>query len=283
MNQITLVCTRSAINASALTYMINQSPDYYHNVHNDVWLREVSEQFGIAYTLNDWWNVPLEFTAYDKRVRNADVLTLKQLEHLSDQTQEINLGKNIALFTHATNHKMIETWVKTYNLPITVVTTVMGDLCHHYVGSWLKREYNEIMNDWKSQEEGWNNLARQRLNDSNWISSNTICMNDWLNNTKAMYNQLKITYPSGIDVWVKDYRYRNSIRMDFDADEYWDNIGETNKLTVFMWLLNKIIEEDAKKALAYSENLFKIHLQDKGAHWRDLDLKVRQNLNLTNN
>ena len=50
-----------------------------------------------------------------------------------------------------------------------------------------------------------------------------------------------------------------------------------------MWLLNKIIEEDAKKALAYSEKLFKIHLQDKSAHWRELDLKVRQNLNLTNN
>ena len=54
--------------------MINQSPGFYHNVHNDVWLSETSNQFGIAYTINDWWNIPFDFTAYDKSVRNADVL-----------------------------------------------------------------------------------------------------------------------------------------------------------------------------------------------------------------
>ena len=137
MSKITLVCTRSAISASALVYMINQSPDYYNTSHNNLWLNEISDKFGVAHTLNDWWNVPLSFTAYDKSIRNADVLDLKQLEHLSDNIKDINISKNIALFTHATNPAEIEKIASDHSLPINVVTTNMGHNSHYFVTSWL--------------------------------------------------------------------------------------------------------------------------------------------------
>ena len=57
MNQIYLVCTRSAISASALTYIINQSPQFYNVVHNNLWLDEAGSKFKDATVINDWWNV----------------------------------------------------------------------------------------------------------------------------------------------------------------------------------------------------------------------------------
>lgn len=281
MNNITLVCTRSAINASALTYMINQSPDYYHNVHNDVWLKEVSEKFGTAHTINDWWNVPNDFSSYTRNVRNADVLSLQQLEQITDQAKDINIEKNIALFTHATNHSMIQKWIDTYNLPMNIVTTVMGNHCHHYVASWLKREYNHTMNDWQDQQQAWDQLSKQRIKDAEWESRNTVSIYEWLNNPSDMFAKLNIKYPVGIDVWLKEYCYKNDILYDFDADQYWENLGNITKLTVFMWLLNKVIQENPKKALAYSEKLYTIQQDNKSAHWRIIDKRARQTLGLT--
>ena len=283
MNQVYLVCTRSAINASALTYMINQSPRFYHNVHNDVWLSETSNQFGIAYTINDWWNIPLDLKAYDKSVRNADVLQLEKVKALTDNTMDLNLGSDIALFTHATNPKQIEKWAKQHRLPLQVISTNMGHDCHHFVASWLRREYNEKMNEWQDQAQAWDQLSKQRLvQDARWQSKTTLNMIDWLGKPKKIYNRLRIPYPESIGIWLNDYNQRNSIDFRFNANTYWNNLGTMTKLTVFMWLLNKIIQEHPKKALAYSEKLYIIQQQHKSAPWQVIDSYVKEEIGLTN-
>ena len=282
MNNIYLVCTRSAINASALTYMINQSPGFYHNVHNDVWLQETSDQFGVAYTINDWWNLPLDFTAYDKTIRNADTLKLNQIKKLVKNWTELNTGADIALFTHATNPKAIQKLAKDRNLPVKVISTNMGDQSHHFVSSWLRREYNDKMNDWSDQGQAWDQLSKQRLTqDAKWTSDCTFDMYDWLHNPKKIYNKLRISYPESIGTWLQDYNNRNSIHFRFDANTYWNNLGTMTKLTVFMWLLNKVILQDPKKALAYSENLYIIQQQHKSAPWQVIDHYTREKINLT--
>jgi hypothetical protein len=48
-----------------------------------------------------------------------------------------------------------------------------------------------------------------------------------------------------------------------------------------MWLLNKVIQENPKKALAYSEKLYTIQQDNKSAHWRIIDKRARQTLGLT--
>ena len=72
MKQLYLVCTRSAVTASALTYIINTSPDFYNMAHNNLWLKEHSEWFGDAHIIDDWWNVHDDdiAKAYDPDFRN---------------------------------------------------------------------------------------------------------------------------------------------------------------------------------------------------------------------
>jgi len=53
MNQIYLVCTRSAISASALTYIINQSPQFYNVVHKNLFLQEDGDHFDTAKIIED--------------------------------------------------------------------------------------------------------------------------------------------------------------------------------------------------------------------------------------
>jgi len=286
MNQITLVCTRSAINASALTYMINQSPDYYNVSHNNLWLNEVSDKFGTAHTLNDWWNVPNSFSSYTKEVRNADVLTLKQLEHLSDQTQEINLGKNIALFTHATNHKILSNWVETYKLPINIVTTVMGSYSHLYVTSWLRREYNHIMNDWTNEEEAWYNILHQRtVKDLEWKSKNTLEMHEWLLDPSVMYTKLRINPCSNINEWLNEYKTKNGIVDSFDNDTYWSEEyrGTMTKISVMLRLVNILLQGGVSinTVQIYAKRFYEEHILDWSLSWNDLDIMIKKYIGLS--
>jgi len=284
MNSITLVCTRSAINASALTYMINQSPDYYNVSHNNLWLNEISDRFGTAHTLNDWWNIPLSLTAYNKDIRNANVLTLQQLEHLSDNIQDLNLGKDIALFTHATNHSMISEWTQVNNLPVRVVTTNMGTDSHYFVTSWLRREYNQIMNDWQDQESAWRQLVNNRtVQDSQWASKQTLNMYDWLIDPQVMYNKLNIKSNNSIDIWLNEYLDKNGISIHFDPDQCWKELGDITKLQTMLWLVNNLMKEkiDINTAQLYAYELYNNHVQNKQAHYTELDTMSRQNLGLT--
>ena len=78
MNQIYLVCTRSAISASALTYIINQSPQFYNVVHKNLWLDEAGSKFKDATVIEDWWNIPKTFANfYNHDVRNNENIKLR--------------------------------------------------------------------------------------------------------------------------------------------------------------------------------------------------------------
>lgn len=280
MNKITLVCTRSAISASALVYMINQSPDYYNISHNNLWLNEISDRFGTAHTINDWWNVPNDFSSYTKEIRNADVLSLKQLEHLSDNIKDINLGKNIALFTHATNHTMLNDWVKTYNLPVNIVSTIMGSSSHLYVTSWLRREYNNIMNDWDTEETAWYNLLHQRtVKDIEWTGSKTLSMHEWLIDPLVMYNKLNIQPCNSINLWLEDYKNKNGIVDDFDNDTYWSEEyrGTMTKIAVMLRLVNELLNNGVSinSSQIYAKRFYEEHIADWSLSWQELDRKIR--------
>ena len=283
MSKITLVCTRSAISASALVYMINQSPDYYNTSHNNLWLNEISDKFGVAHTLNDWWNVPLSFTAYDKSIRNADVLDLKQLEHLSDNIKDINISKNIALFTHATNPAEIEKIASDHSLPINVVTTNMGHNSHYFVTSWLRREYNQIMNIWEDQERAWKNLMNHRtVKDSQWKSNIVLEMQDWLIDPSLIYKKLGINANHNIDIWLNEYRDKNGIDINSTIDEcrHENNIGNITKLQVLLYLVNKFFKEGntVNATQLYGYKLYADHMQNVNASYTELDTNVRNNL-----
>lgn len=268
MNHVTLVCTRSAINASALTYLINQEPDYYNYCHNNLWLNEISDKFGTAHTINDWWNVP-DGVKYNKNIRNATQLTYDDLMPLCDSVQAANLGKNIAFFTHAPNFLEISSIVEHHKLPVNIITTCIGDNSHHFVTSWLRREYNKIMNTWEDQQQAWTHLYKQRIiQDSLWRSSNTKEMYEWL------YD------PS--NHWLNEYNKANGILFDFNADEYWDKLGTITKLSVFLWLLNKFIAKHNNNdlALRYAELLLEEQQKYRTAPWQDIEEKTQKRLGL---
>ena len=280
MNSITLVCTRSAINASALTYMINQSPDYYNVSHNNLWLNEISDRFGTAHTLNDWWNVPHGLTAYDRSIRNADVLTYRQAKTLSDNVCGLSLGKDIALFSHATNHAEIQSW----DLPIRVVTTNMGTDSHYFVTSWLRREYNEIMNDWKDQESAWRQLINNRtVQDTQWSSPTTLSMIDYLKDSSTVYSHLGIAPNTDMDIWLAEYRDKNGITLEYDPDLSWTELGDITKLSTMLWLVNNLLKErvDINTAQLYAYELYHNHVHNKQAHYTELDQTSRRNIGLT--
>ena len=139
------------------------------------------------------------------------------------------------------------------------------------------------MNEWQDQAQAWDQLSKQRLvQDARWQSKTTLNMIDWLGKPKKIYNRLRIPYPESIGIWLNDYNQRNSIDFRFDANTYWNNLGTMTKLTVFMWLLNKIIQEHPKKALAYSEKLYIIQQQHKSAPWQVIDSYVKEEIGLTN-
>ena len=283
MNRITLVCTRSAISASALTYMINHSPDFYSVSHNNLWLAEVSDKFGTAHTINDWWNVPDSFTAYNKSIRNAETLTLEQLQTLSDCAWDINLGRDIALFTHATNPAEIEQLSEQHKLSIDVVTCRMGDNSHHFVLSWLRREYNQIMNDWENQERAWKNLMNHRtVKDSFWNSERIIEMHEWLIDPAEMYRILKIKPEPSMALWCKEYRDKNGISITTSIDDCWHetNIGNITKLQVLLYLVNKFYSEgnSVNATQLYGYKIFADHLNDGSLHYTELDNNVRNSL-----
>lgn len=214
-NQVYIVCTRSAVSASTLVYMINQSPDFYGVCHNDLWLKEYSNEFGMAATINDWWNIPDEFTEYNKTIRNADILTVDQVTNISAQWQSLNTGRNIAVFSHATNAYDIQQ--ATQHLPVTIVSTHAGDDFTKYVNLWIKREYNTIMNDYESFEIALYNVLDIIFDRHAWQRADMdLYVDNWLGDV-TIYSKLGIA-PASIELWKRQYLLKNDYYSELPLD-----------------------------------------------------------------
>jgi len=214
MKEIYLVCTRSAITASALTYVINSSPDFYNMSHNNLWLEEHSEWFGKAHIINDWWNIHDRLNAYNPDFRNNIVLSEEKLIALVDAWRTFPTTKNICLFTHARNTADIMHYAQKNNLPVKVITTIMGDNSHHFIEAFLRREYNEEMNDYEGSEQVWEYIYNQLITqDEIWQESYDYCfqMSDWLHTPQRVYTKLGVEACADIGQWTEQYlRWNNS-------------------------------------------------------------------------
>jgi hypothetical protein len=244
MNTIYLVCTRSAITASALTYIINSSPDCYNLSHNNLWLTEESEWFGTAHIINDWWNISDQFknSGYDAEFRNADALTRQQLVRLSDAWKNINTGKNICLFTHARNVQEIMQIRDQHHLPIAVITTIMGPGSYQFLSGVLRREFNEGMNDYQGVLAAWDHIYNQlTVQDDFWSAASdvTFKMRDWLIDTQKIYQSLNLASNSNIAMWCEQYLRFNNMDEEFETqhDVIFGDHRPVYKLQLFSYLV----------------------------------------------
>lgn len=223
MNTIYLVCTRSAITASALTYIINSSPDCYNLSHNNLWLTEESEWFGTAHIINDWWNVNdhLKNNGYDAEFRNTDRLTEQQLLQLNQTWQEMNTGKDICLFTHARNVSEIIKIKNLHCLPVKVITTKMGQGSYQFLSGILRREFNTEMNDYRDLLSAWDHIYNQlTVQDFFWEADSevTFQMRDWLLDTDKVYQELSLTSNHNIHLWCQQFLLFNDMDEKFETD-----------------------------------------------------------------
>lgn len=271
MNKIYLVCTRSAITASALTYIINSSPDFYNLSHNNLWLTEDSEWFGTAHIINDWWNVSdrLKAGGYDADFRNSERLSYSQLTRLVDAWQDINTGKNICLFTHARNVKEIMDWRDEHQLPVTVITTRMGANCTQFIGGVLRREFNPEMNQYENLISGWDHIYNQlTVQDAFWSQHNDISfeMHDWLKDTRTVYNKLGITENTNIKLWCDQYLLFNDMSEEFETENgvLYETQREAYKIQLFTYLvLHYSLGLDEKSRNSYARALPQVYLEEK--------------------
>jgi hypothetical protein len=250
---IYLVCTRSAICASALTYIINQSPKCYNLVHNNLYFTEKGKAFNDAVTINDWWNIPDTYSSvYNIDIRNNERMDPESLKKLLAGWAKLDTGKSIALFTHATNTAELIEYKNTHKLPITIITTIMGANSYLYLDLFLKREYSDEMNPFTTIDDTWKYLYNQYINqDTKWAEHADIVleMDEWLGDPTNTYNKLKIFHNNNIKPWVQEYLQRNSYNE-------WD-IGvndTTNKLKAVSYLFqhnqHKLPTIQSKKLLA---------------------------------
>lgn len=249
MNYVYLVCTRAAISGSALTYIINQSPDFYNHCHNNLWHIEKNSTFNDASTINDWWNIPPQFEQYTASIRNANKLTEQQLHDISFGWQELAIDKNICIFTHAENIDEIVNIIDEYNLSIKVVTTQFGQNFYKYIDMFLSREYSEEMNLFEDVFSTVSFISLQYKNDS--IYQNNSCVSfevdDWLSNPSKIYQDLNVTHAKHVNVWITHYREKNNI-----DSMIWDT---TSKPTVL-----KIIFKLYKDLQLHQDSNCDIHL-----------------------
>jgi hypothetical protein len=283
MKHIYLVCTRSAISASALTYIINQSPQFYNTTHHNLYIDE-NGTFNKAVTINDWWNISYEYDKiYNKDVRNNEIMSLDTLRTLCDNW---TIDKDIALFTHATNTNDIMKWRDEFNLPVKVITTVMGKNCFNYLDMYLKREYSSIMNKFTDLFDTWKHVYTQFLSIDTMWSTNAdyvLEMHDWLDDPKIVYDKLNIHSNTHIIQWVKEYKMVNSY-TELDIDK--NNVS--NKLKTICYIYHKyeyMLHNDMAK------RLFAIAIFECVNEWKENNtmqniinnVANKARLNLTNN
>ena len=267
MKKIYLVCTRSAITASALTYVINSSPDFYNMSHNNLWLEEHSEWFGKAHIINDWWNLHDDFKVYNYDVRNNVVLSEESLIAIAEAWRTFPTTKNICLFTHARNTEDIMMYAKKNNLPVKVITTIMGNNSHHFVSAFLRREYNDEMNDYESNHLVWEYLYNQlTTQDSVWQEHYDYCfqMSDWLHKPYSVYTKLSVEACSDIEQWTLQYLKWNDSN-DFIIPvtaKLNDNIVRRMEFLAWAYNTGSINLYRTEQQVAFAELLFKMYEQN---------------------
>ena len=259
MYKLYLVCTRAAISGSSLAYIINQSPDFYSVPHNNVWEEEACDMFGTAYTINDWWNINDHMRLklhYNADFRNTQNLTQQQLLDLANGFNELNLGKNICLFAHARNISELKGYITKHNLPIVLVSTVMGDKCGQFVNTWIKREYSNEMNKYIDLFDAWEYLYTQRIsNDPLWAkhADYVFSMHEWLIEPEKIYNKLGIGSCTNISKWSQYYLSKNNNPIE----EYVDTCKKLSTLLhLYDSLQNNYPEHYEKITLCH--NLFEM-------------------------
>ena len=247
MKKVYLVCTRSAITASALTYIINQSPDFYKQIHNNLWLEEQSKYFGTAHIINDWWNVSDQLkTVYNKDFRNDDEMEEQTLVDLCTVWNSIETDKHICLFTHARNTADIIKYRDRNSLPIVVITTLMGENSYPYIPAFLKREYNDEMNDFEHWLSAWVYTYNQVIvQDIIWREHCDFAfeMNDWLSNTQYIYGTLGIAPSADINLWVYQYLLSNNSIDDTAYDVVNYKTNEMDRFKQLMYMLTQYGKE----------------------------------------
>ncbi len=259
MNKIYLVCTRAAMSGSALAYIINQSPDFYNTLHNNVWEEENNDSFGTAYTINDWWNLNDDIAnklQYDVIFRNTQQLTKTQLINLCKGFNDLSLDKNLCLFSHARNIKEIKNHINNYNLPIVIVSTVFGEKCGTFINSWIKREYSNEMNKFIDLFDSWEYIFTQRIsNDEEWKkhSDYAFGMHDWLIDTNKIYDSLNIKPYNDIHQWTKQYLDKNNS----NAARFKDTSQKLSTLLSLFDLLQSNYKQGHEKVLL-CYNLFEL-------------------------
>ena len=245
MNKLYLVCTRAAISGSSLAYIINQSPDFYNVPHNKVWEEEACDTFGTAYTINDWWNIDDHIRSilnYNTDFRNTQTLSEQQLLDITNGFNELDLGKNICLFAHARNIGELKSYVAKHNLPIVLISTLMGKKCGTFINSWIKREYSNEMNTYKDLFHTWEYLYTQRVSrDKDWAehADYSFTMHDWLINTDKVYRDLGIAECTEISKWTEYYLDKNNNSVD--------SLEDTCKKLATMLHLYDTLEDDHKQ------------------------------------
>lgn len=258
MQNIYLVCTRAALSASALTYIINQSPEFYNLAHDNLWSEENSDDFGKAYIINDWWNIPPEFkNIYNFQFRNTNALTKDQLLDVVEFWDKFETDKGICLFTHATNIKEIVELRNKYSLPITVVTTTFGDNFYKFADLFLKREYNTNMNDFEDMFSTWKYIYENMLfKDLTWSEHADIVLEvaDYLDN-KDVYSLLRTESNKNIKMWVDDYLRKNA-HEELDLKR----LNSINRIKIMCYILATYhhIVEDINSKILFAFALYEI-------------------------
>jgi len=240
MKKLYLVCTHSAISASALTYMINQSPDFYNVTHNNLWLSETGD-FGHAATINDWWNIPDNFLKYyNKSIRNAKVLSVDVVQELVNKFNESTINKNLAIFTHAENSSELSTFLPKGS----VIQTTMGRNFYPYVQLWLKREYNNIMNKFIDADNAWTKLGARYIEDMH-ENSDAILINvdTWLKGNP--FSHLGIKENESAFTWRSEYLTKNNFT---DVNTFIEDNSILARLTSHMMILEKVLYTSGKLA-----------------------------------
>ena len=196
------------------------------------------------------------------------------------------IDKDIALFTHATNTNDIMKWRDEFNLPVKVITTVMGKNCFNYLDMYLKREYSSIMNKFTDLFDTWKHVYTQFLSIDTMWSTNAdyvLEMHDWLDDPKIVYDKLNIHSNTHIIQWVKEYKMVNSY-TELDIDK--NNVS--NKLKTICYIYHKyeyMLHNDMAK------RLFAIAIFECVNKWKENNtmqniinnVANKARLNLTNN
>jgi hypothetical protein len=102
---------------------------------------------------------------------------------------------------------------------------------------FLKREYNDEMNEFINLFEAWKHLYNQFLaQDAMWSehADVTLAMDDWLDNPSVVYHALNIFPNNNVQTWIDEYKVDNQYHeWDIKVNDV------TNKLKTMCYIYGK--------------------------------------------